>query len=141
MSAAVKLAIMPLAMACMIAPFNAHASDFTYLPDDAREGAQLRAEIGVVLQFLYHPCTSSDVLVPAIERYQALRDGQMAYARRLDFVIARADYDYQMSLVDIACPDWSEEQQREADELNASVADATMDRMDIVLKELAEKGE
>ncbi|WP_379549510.1 hypothetical protein [Qipengyuania sp. DGS5-3] len=112
-----------------------------YLPDDARAGAQLRAEVGVVLQFLYNPCGGTDALVPAIDRFVALRDGQKAYARRLDFVIARADYDYQMSLVDIACPDWSEEQQREADELNASVADATMDRMDIVLKELAEKGE
>lgn len=120
---------------------GAGQADTGYSARDAQQGAQLRSDISAVISALYHPCGSSDEIVPAMVRYEALRDGQVTHRRKIDFAVVRADYDYQMSLVDILCAEFSEAEQREVDELNAAVAETTMDRIDAVLKKLAEEAE
>lgn len=111
-----------------------------YSLEDARNGGQLRTEIGAAITFLFDPCVRTDGITPAITRFKAIQNSEDGQARRLDFAIVRADYDYKMSLVDIACHELTNEEQREADEFQASVANSVMDRIETVLKQLAERG-
>ena len=126
-------------MACAQAPSGQATA--TYSLADASQGARLRSEIGVVLSSVLNPCGTSTGLSAALKNYNALRTSQAGTPREVDFAIARADYDYEMSLVDIACPELNAEQQAEADELEAAVANTVMGRIDILLAELAERGE
>jgi hypothetical protein len=129
------------ALLALLIAANPQAKDQIYTVDDVQAGSELRSNVYIVVSTLYHYCSKSDVLEPAIKRYAAMRDGQKSHARKIDFALPHADYDYQMSLVDLACPDLTEDEQQRMDEINARVANTTMDRMEENLRELAERGE
>lgn len=124
---------------CSTAQAHSEQAAKTYTARDAGLGAGLRSNIGVVIGTLYHPCPKTEIVKPAVERFEALRDGQASYARQIDFAIARADYDHQMSLVDIHCPELSDEEQQQSDETTIAIADSSMDRIEIILANLAEE--
>jgi len=128
-------------------PVIAHAhtdepgSGMSYSLKDARAGAQLRAEASILMPIIFDPCGSTPAMGPVKERFAAMLHGVTQDRHKFDIVIARSDYDYQMSLVDIACPELNAEQQAEADKLKASVANSVMDRIDTLLAQSAERGE
>ena len=140
----------PIALALGVAalsPVIAHAhtdepgSSLSYSLKDARAGAQLRAEAGILMPIIFDPCGSTPAMQPVKERFGAILHGITQDRHKFDIVIARSDYDYQMSLVDILCPELTEEQQAEADRLEASVANSVMDRIETLLAKSAERGE
>jgi len=128
-------------------PVIAHATtdqpggDLSYSLKDARAGAQLRAEAAILMPIIFDPCGSTPAMQPVKERFGAMLHGITQDRHKFDVVIARSDYDYQMSLVDIACPELTTEQQAEADKLEASVANSVMDRIETLLAKSAERGE
>ncbi|WP_298337179.1 hypothetical protein [uncultured Erythrobacter sp.] len=101
-----------------------------YTYDDVISGAQLRAEAGVVIGAIFNPCGTTPAMQPTIDRFELFVESLPAEAQKLDMAIARADYDYQMSLVDIACPDFTEQETLEYEKLEISVANSVLDRMD-----------
>ena len=139
------LSALTLAVALIPVVAQAHTEEqpsaVAYTLEDARSGAQLRAEADILMPIIFNPCGSSPAMAPVQERFAAMLHGITENRHKFDIVIVRADYDYQMSLVDIACPDFTAEQQADYDELNASVANSVMDRMDQLLAETAERGE
>lgn len=132
-------------LAALSLPMAANAGPTETIPvpysiADAGRGAQLRVQAAVVLPIVLDPCGLSPAMAPVLERYRALAIEANDDRIHVDFAIARADYDYRMSLVDILCREFTEEQQKDVDTLNASIANSTMDRMGAVIAELAKEG-
>ncbi len=124
--------------ALLAGPAAAEKPDDTgYSAEDAKSGARLRAEAGVAVATLFHPCGEPDGLTAVKERYVALRDRHLSHRQKMNFIIAKADYDYQMSLIDINCPVLTDDERLEMDELNAAVANAAMDRIEIAIANMA----
>lgn len=78
-----------------------------YTPQDAQNGAQMRAQAGVSLQFLRYPCPLPDsyevktLFSAADARYVDIKASVAGQHYRTDLLIAEADHDDAMSLVDI----------------------------------------
>lgn len=103
-----------------------------YTAQDAVSGAQFRSEASGAIWILFHPCPKSDLYAPVMARYDRIK-GMLSEARSIDLAIAHADYDYQMSLVDIACPEVGEAGERQTDSFQAALAHEYLDRMEDVL--------
>jgi hypothetical protein len=101
-----------------------------YSMDDARAGAELRANAAVVIPIVFNPCGSSSAMEPTIQRFRAFVADLPELSQSMDMAIARADYDYQMSLVDLLCPDTALPEYHESEKLNIAIANDVLDRMD-----------
>jgi len=123
-----------LTIAAMAMPVHAHLGngnlDYPYSLKDIREGAQLRAEAIIVIPIVFHPCGKSAALDPVLDRYAAFLEGLTQTRQKIDMDIALADYDYQMSLVDINCPSEDAPDTLERETLDILVANGVLDRMD-----------
>ncbi len=111
------------------APLEAEA----YTMEDAKAGAHLRSEASVVVSLLFFPCHRSAAMEAPLARYEAFKAGLQKDQHRIDLAIAEGDLEYQMSLVDIACPDPDAPETAQMDEINASVVNDAMDRMDAIV--------
>ncbi|GMN02636.1 hypothetical protein [Erythrobacter sp. MTPC3] len=58
----------------------------------------------------------------------------MASRQQMDLAIAKADYDYRMSLVDIACAEIDEATARQAEKLEIAMANSVLDRMEALIE-------
>ena len=82
-----------------------------YTPQDAQNGAQIRAQAGASLQFLRHPCPLPDsedvknLFSAANARYEGIKNSVADQPFSTDLLIAEADHDYALSLVDMNCLD------------------------------------
>ncbi len=111
------------------APLAAEA----YTIEDAKTGAHLRAEAALAVSLIFFPCHISTPMEAALARYQAFKAGLQKDQHRIDLAIAEADFDYQMSLVDLACPDPDAPETVRVDEINALIVNSAMDRMDAIV--------
>ena len=120
-------------------PASAHLSggrlDYVYTLKDINEGAQLRAEAAIVIPILFSPCAHSAAMDPVSDRYAAFVEGLVLTRQRIDMDIALADYDYQMSLVDILCPDPGAPETLEREKIDIAVAISVLDRMDRLVEQ------
>ena len=78
---------------------------------------------------------------PVLERYSAFVERLTLTRQQIDMDIALADHEYQMSLVDIACPEPDAPETLERERLEILVANSALDRMDQLLAETTERGE
>ncbi len=104
-----------------------------YTAQDAAAGAQLRAEASLAVSILYFPCHSPTALAEPLVRYETFKAGLVSEAQKTDLAIVEADFDYQMSLVDIACPDPDAPETQARDDLNASIVNSVLDRMELLV--------
>lgn len=102
----------------------------SYTVQDANAGAQLRAEASIAVSLLYFPCHRAPAMEAPLARYEAFKAGLTNDRQKIDLAIAEADFDYQMSLVDIDCPDPDAPETAQRDEINAAVVTSVLDRMD-----------
>ncbi|MCK0128903.1 hypothetical protein [Erythrobacter sp. F6033] len=119
---------------------NAHLGnnlDYPYSLEDIRKGAQLRAEASIVIPMVFNPCGTSPAMDPVLERYAAFVESLTEARQKIDMDIALADYNYQMSLVDIACPEPEAPETLEREKLEISVANSVLDRMDALVERQA----
>lgn len=123
-----------LSAAAMTTPASAHLGggrlDYVYTLKDINDGAQLRAEAAIVIPIVFYPCGSSGALEPVQNRYATFVEGLTQIRQRIDLDIALADFNYQMSLVDIACPDADAPETLEHEKTLIAVANSVLDRMD-----------
>ncbi|MEP0392221.1 MAG: hypothetical protein ABJ205_05085 [Erythrobacter sp.] len=101
---------------------------------DAQAGAQLRAEASIVIPIVFNPCGSSPAMEPTKERFRAFVAGLSELRQTMDIAIARVDFDYQMSLVDLLCPNRALPEYLESEKLEIAVANSVLDRMDRLVK-------
>ena len=103
---------------------------FGYSMADARAGAQLRSEASIVIPIIFHPCGNSPAMGPTTQRFRAFVADLTKPSQVMDIAIAQADFDYQMSLVNVDCTDKALPEFREREKLNIAVANSVLDRMD-----------
>ncbi|MBV7259459.1 hypothetical protein [Erythrobacter crassostreae] len=122
----------------MTVPAHAHVGsgylDYPYSLEDIRAGAQLRAEAAIVVPIVFGPCGHSPAMDPVLDRYAEFVESLTEIRQKIDLDIALADYNYQMSLVDIACPEPEAPETLEREKLQISVADSVLDRMDALVE-------
>lgn len=106
----------------------------SYSMDDARAGAQLRSEAATVIPIVFNPCGTSPAMEPTARRFDAFVEDLKHRSQTMDIAIARADYDYQMSLVDLLCPNRALPEYLEREKLEIAVANSVLDRMDRLVK-------
>ncbi|MEL6528619.1 MAG: hypothetical protein AAFQ27_01570 [Pseudomonadota bacterium] len=102
----------------------------SYSMEDARSGAQLRSEAAIIVPILMHPCRSSSAMELPAARYVAFKSELMLDRQRMDLAIVEADHAYMMSLVDIACPEPNSPEAIKREELNISIVNSVLDRME-----------
>lgn len=124
----------------LIAGCASAALSHDYTAADAAKGANLRSETSIILPILKSPCAlpeTDDIqnLYTALQsRYEALKASVSDQAFAMDFVITEADYDYQMSLVDIACPDPSNPSTKENAAQSLMIAEENLGRIENLVK-------
>jgi len=116
-----------MAIASLVAAAPAQADSYSI--EDAVAGAQLRSEASVIVPIIYSPCGTSEALAAPSARYNEFRAALKLNRHRLDLAIAEADFDYQMSLVDISCREFTPKEAAQIGELNAAIVNSTLDRM------------
>lgn len=99
----------------------------------------MRSHAAIVIPIVYGPCPRSDVIEPVVARYEQFKSGLTGDSRHIDLAIAESDYQYQMSLVDIACPELSYDEALEYDTLRAVVANQALDWMESTLVRQSER--
>lgn len=110
----------------------------TYSHEDARRGAQLRAEAAIVIPMIFDPCGSSSAMDDTNTRYARFSDRLSLPRQSTDLAIARADYDYRMSLVDIQCLVQNAPEFLAREKLNILVANSVLDRMEALIQPQSE---
>jgi len=105
----------------------------TYSIADAQTGAEFREQAGIAINILFWPCQRSVGHGDSMARYQAIKDGLTLDRYAIDLAIAEADFNYYMTLVDLACPNPNAPETVERDTTDIARANGALDSMERAL--------
>ena len=110
-----------------------------YSQADAGAGAELRSHASVAVSFLFFPCSKSSAWDAPIARYFGIKDGLKDERHVIDLSIVEADFNYQMTLADVACADPKSPEAAQRDTLNIAVVESALDRLEKNLATLEQR--
>ena len=105
-----------------------------YTVADAQAGAKLRSYAGIAVQNPFNPCFQSAELTAQGKRFEKLKAGLAGNPFGIDIAIAEADYNYQMSQVDIACPEEGSATEKQGAAIHVTMASEWLGRIEALLE-------